>query len=101
MAVGFGVKTISPNGNTGDVLTSPDGRTWGAVQIPYAAELFSVVWSDSQFVAVGYGGTILTSSDGGAWITQNSGTAQELDGVAWSGSQFVAVGVTGTILTSP
>lgn len=67
------------------------------------ANLSGVVWSGSQFVAVGYAGTIVTSPDGHTWTTQTSGTSNDLSGVAWSGSrsEFVAVGKAGTILTSP
>ena len=69
------------------------------------ADLSGIVWSGSQFAAVGgvggdrTSGTILTSSDGRTWTTQNVGTSP-LYNVAWSGSQFVAVGARGTILTS-
>jgi len=58
--------------------------------------LWSVVWSGTQFVAVGGTptriGTILTSPDGTTWTPRTSGTTAGLDAVAWSGTQFVAVG---------
>ncbi len=63
--------------------------------------LHGVVWSGSQFVAVGDGDIILTSPDGSTWTAQTPGTSYALRGVVWSGSQFVAVGDRGTILTSP
>jgi hypothetical protein len=88
------------------ILTSSNGRAWtaqrsGTSQNPYGKPLYGVVWSGSQFVAVGGQGIILTSPDGRAWTAQHSGTSQSLYGVAWAGgSRFVAVGDSGTILTS-
>ena len=74
------------------------GSAWSAVNIrqPYN----SIVWSGSQFVAVGT--SILTSSDGVAWKERPTPVADvTLRKVIWSGSQFVAVGTLGTIITSP
>jgi hypothetical protein len=63
--------------------------------------LNGVVWSGSQFVAVGDSGTILTSSDGATWITRSSGTTDPLEGVVWTGTEYAVVGGSGTFLTSP
>ncbi len=63
-----------------------------------------VIWSGTQFVAVGGnsgGGSVLTSPDGITWTSRTAGTSSGLQGVTWSGTQFVAVGANGTILTSP
>ncbi|HYS58534.1 MAG TPA: hypothetical protein VEM34_10385 [Burkholderiales bacterium] len=63
-----------------------------------------VIWSGTQFVAVGGnsgGGSILTSPDGITWTSRTAGTSSGLQGVTWSGTQFVAVGANGIILTSP
>jgi serine/threonine protein kinase len=80
------------------------GKMWH-VQVSGTSQwLQDVVWSGSQYVAVGgeQPGTILTSPDGHTWTAHSSGTSQGLLGIAWSGSQFVAVGGWGdTILTSP
>jgi len=62
--------------------------------------LAGVVWSGTQFVAVGNPG-ILTSPDGITWTAQAAGSAYSLYGVAWSGTLFAAVGTLGTIVTSP
>jgi hypothetical protein len=73
-------------------------RTFGA------GVLESVIWSGTQFVAVGlvgFNGIIFTSPDGVTWTSQTASNASSLFGVTWSGTQFVAVGDGGTILTSP
>ncbi len=112
----FVVVGVAIGGSSSIILTSPDGRTWTPHRtsqnlhgVPVATGqkptliqgLRGVVWSGTQFVAVGYSGTILTSPDGRTWTAQISGTSEALYGVSWSGSQFVVVGVAGTILTSP
>jgi hypothetical protein len=64
----------------------------------------AVVWSGSQYLAVGGSGvfaTIQSSPDGVNWKADAAGSEYAMFGVAWSGSSFVAVGVNGTILTSP
>lgn len=63
--------------------------------------LNGVVWSGTQFVAVGEAGTVLTSPNGETWTSRSSGTANSLLAVAWAGGKFVAVGGnSGTALTS-
>jgi len=74
-------------------------------------QLYSVTWTGSQLVAVGFndsteGASILTSPDGVTWTTRISGTMTfQLYSVAWTGSQLVAVGQSNSgspqILTSP
>jgi hypothetical protein len=63
--------------------------------------LNAIVWSGTQFVAVGSSGTIRTSPDGKIWTSRTVDSAYHLQGITWSGTQFVAVGVLGIILTSP
>jgi hypothetical protein len=68
------------------------------------AGLKSIVWTGTQFVAVGGGpngvGLILLSTDGFNWNVRSSGTPT-LNAITWTGSELVAVGAAGTILTSP
>ena len=82
------------------VLTSLDGTTWTRTNntTNTNAYLHSVVYGNSQFVAVGTCGEIITSRDGTTWTTTNSGY-QMLSSVTYGNSQFVAVG-DGKILVS-
>jgi hypothetical protein len=57
-----------------------------------AAWLSGIIWTGSQFVAVG-GGNALTSPDGVNW-TQHT-MPNSANDIAWSGTQFVAVGNNG------
>lgn len=83
---------------------------------PNGTYLYSVVWSGTQFVAVGanqnyFGrngtntgignGIIITSPDGVKWTTRSSDTTKGLNSISWSANQFVAVGWGGNIITSP
>lgn len=64
-----------------------------------------MVWTGSQFVAVGllgFDGIIATSPDGLTWTHRTVPTpSRSLAGLAWSGTRLVAVGDNGTALTSP
>jgi Immunoglobulin I-set domain len=64
-------------------------------------DLYGIIFTNGQFVAVGYEGTILTSTNGTNWARQNSGTSRDLHALIYAGGQYVAVGRKGTVLTSP
>ncbi len=89
-----------PVGRT-DIVTSPDGISWTRNDFSVnRSELRSVVWTGTQFVAVGIGRTeeygyamIFTSPDGLHWTdrSQMNYHSPLLD-VIWTGSQIIAVG---------
>ena len=101
-SVGSGTVTLVTVGQSGAIYTNVTGsgsyvsRTSGTSQ-----NLFGVVSSGSQFVAVGAGGTVITSPDGTTWTARTSNTTQTLTAVAWCSAQFVAVGNNGAVVTSP
>ncbi len=106
--VTFDIWLVDVAGNSSNHLTGTfsvrydDTAThWTQSSSGTTANLRHVVWSGTQYVAVGAAGTIITSSDGKSWTKQTSNTNNDLRGIAWSGTQFVAVGAQGTILTSP
>jgi hypothetical protein len=102
-----GTDTLVAVGNSGVIISSPNGTTDGwnfAAVNPLASTnvtVAGVAWDGAQFLAVGGGGSVLTSADGDTWVNQNSQVNIDLEDVAWTGSQFVAVGGSATILTSP
>lgn len=88
-------------GDSGAVLTSPNGTNWAVRNSGSAASLAGVAGSGGLWVVVGAGGTILTSSDNGMnWTPRKSGTTNALAAVARADSQWVAVGAEGTLVTS-
>jgi hypothetical protein len=83
--------------NTGGGVSS--GWVWRN-PLPQGNDLEDIVWTGSQFVAVGAYGTIRTSPDGLVWTTRDSGTTTHLRGVAWNGNKLIAVGTSSSILSS-
>ena len=86
-------------GDSGIVVTSPDGLDWTARGSGTSNSLHAVGWTGDGFFAVGSAGTILASSDGVEWSLRESGATAVLRDIAWNDSLVVAVG--DTILTSP
>jgi hypothetical protein len=80
-------------GNSGTILVSSNGATWGQVYpsgTPTLINLRQVASFGSLYVAVGDAGTIVTSKDNGAtWYTQTLSGAPNLVGVT-AESQLVA-----------
>ena len=68
-------------GNSGTILSSPEGTTWTSRTSGTSNNLNGIIYGNSIFVAVGNSGTILTSSDGTPWTSRTSGTSNGLFGV--------------------
>ncbi len=73
---------------------------WTARASGTVSNLNAVMWTGSQFVAVGSAGIILTSPDGLEWAGQSSPTNNDLLGIASFQNQLIAVGNIGTLVTS-
>ena len=67
---------------------------------PHGNQHNSVIWGDSEFIAVGEGGNIITSELGtvGNWTAQASNTTENLNDIAWNGTVYIGVGEQGTIV---
>lgn len=106
--VAVGTQFDSSSNPTGLIITSPDGITWTPVTVPIQASLNAVIWSGSQFVAVGSilgqptaEATAVTSPDGLNWSNPISFTELTfLTDISWSGSRFVAVGYSGAMTST-
>ena len=77
-----------------------NGMFWTPLVTGIPENINDIIFTGSQYVAVGDDGSIYTSPDLIAWSPQVSGTPRHLRGVAYSGSTYAAVGIAGTILTS-
>ena len=95
LGIFLGTTTASSNSMTG--LTNRSGQLAPSIALP---ELQDVVWTGSQFVAVGGYGTVLTSPTGSVWTPKNAGTGRDLQSVALSGAVILAAGENGIILKS-
>lgn len=102
-----GTDTIVAVGDSGVILSSPNGTTDGWVDVSLAAvpePLAGVSWEsvNSQFIIVGASSTVLTG-DGTNWVQEdlnNIAGAKNLQDVAWLGNRYIAVGNNGAIVTS-
>jgi len=103
------VKTTDYGILTWDGVTFHSGTTdpwwkWSLFDSSYPyPNLSDIIWTGSQFVAVGHNGRVYTSPDAtetSTWTEQASGTANNLEAVTEGAGRFVAVGTAGTILTS-
>ena len=79
----FGQSFVSV-GNSGTILTSPDGILWTKRTSGKWEYLSGVTSGNGLFVTVGESGTILTSPDGNSWTKRTSGTSKYLRGVTYS-----------------
>ena len=97
----FGNDLFVAFGDTGGIITSPDGESWTPRATGTVKALHGSIFGNGMFVAVGEGGTIVTSPDGMSWTNRPSVADSLLRGVAAGNGLFVAVGDQGTIVTSP
>jgi len=74
-AVAFGAGKFVAVGMSGRVLTSPDGVTWSAQLLYGNADLYSIAYGQSGFVALSYDASlsgIYFSPDGVTWTPEGS-----------------------------
>lgn len=99
--VTYGKVSFVAVGDSGVILTSPDGIAWATMTSGTQNQLNAVAYGNDLFIAVGNDGTILTSPDGIIWDSASSGISSQFSGVTFGNGEFVVVGDSGTILTSP
>ena len=88
---------VGVNGFDHSIYYSPGGITWSLATTGVGA-LYSVVYANGLFVAVGEAGLVMTSIDGVTWTPQTSGTVLNLYRITYGGGLFVAVGANGVLL---
>ena len=88
-------------GQTGSLMTSPDGDVWTAVTVPTSENLEGVTFDEDKIVAVGLNGAIINSEDGVVWqVATQIPNSLGLHEVKHDGNRFWAAGVTGNLLYS-
>ncbi len=97
-AAAYGNNTFVVVGDSGTILSSPDGVEWTPRTVELTSisgqqiRLLDVIYQKGLFVAVGTAGIICTSPDGVTWTPRKSGMERDLSGVAYGNNVFVAVG---------
>lgn len=82
-------------GDSGAIYTSTTGTdsgSWVQQVSGTSASLYSVIWTGSQFIAVGDSGTLISSSDGVTWARETSNTTNNLRALVQGPSRIVALG---------
>lgn len=85
-------------GDSGTIITSPDGVTWTARTSGTNYALNDVTWTGSEYVAVGQFGTILTSPDAVDWSFYCHDFNMVLNKVVVGGGSVVIAGDGGVII---
>lgn len=94
-----GKRYVAVGGLSTNVITSENGIDWTIRPSSSASTLYyDVIWSGSQFIAVGASGSVMTSFDGLSWINQDAITTNHLYHIQQIGSQYFAVGRRGNAL---
>ncbi|MFI5356031.1 MAG: immunoglobulin domain-containing protein [Opitutales bacterium] len=87
-------------GNSGTILTSPDGANWtqiisGNAGINTTSSLNAIAYLNGKFFAVGTGSKILSSPDGASndWATTSLNIGgMQMNGIAYGNGTYIAVG---------
>ncbi|MBN1576953.1 MAG: hypothetical protein JW913_10390 [Chitinispirillaceae bacterium] len=95
--VTFGNGLFVAVGDSGTVMTSPDGARWRRQLTGTSNRLISVAFGNNRFVAAGDGGTILRSPDGYAWTDCSPKVKSDFYSVTCGNDRFVAIGEGGAV----
>jgi uncharacterized repeat protein (TIGR02543 family) len=105
----FDYTTVSDNSSS-FLEVSSDGVSWSSCDtyIPKSTSLTSIIWTGTQFVAVGgcrsstypENSVAYTSVDGLSWNDNDFPTTSFISSVTWTGNTYVAVGNDGKVYTS-
>ena len=87
-------------GDSGVIITSPDGINWTTRTSGTSNNLQGITYGNGLFVVVGASGNILTSSDGITWTSRTSGTSAQIRKIIWVNNLFITVGNSGIVLSS-
>jgi hypothetical protein len=99
-SVTFGNDLFVAVGDSGTIITSPDGATWTQQHSGITTVVRSVSYCKDRFVAVGDSGKILSSTDGKTWASIPSGNSLSLRSSTYGNGMFLIVSWDGTTLTS-
>ena len=107
MDVTYGNNLYVAVGDSGTILTSPNGITWTSRVSGTTDEIHRVKYYNSQYFAggdisaSGTNGILLKSSDGITWTNRLSTPTYSISDIAFGNNLYVTVGGGGAILTSP
>lgn len=86
--------------SSGNIFTSTDEITWTELPAAAPSGLYGIVWTGSNFIAVGSVGTIVTSTDGSTWNNRSIASGPTFYDVKVVSGKVVAVGSSGRVFVS-
>jgi hypothetical protein len=106
LGVCYGKNIFVAVGDSGQVLTSPNGADWTLHDSVTFDELHGIIFEQGIFVAVGYSwddsrGLIMTSPDGASWSRYMTNSNETVYGIAFGNNTFAAVSDYGSIAVAP
>jgi hypothetical protein len=84
-------------GDNGELLTTPDGRTWTRHTQFTDKDVNAVTWTGQVFVAGGEDGDVFSSADGTLWLSEETPFSQTLKGLTFHNGTLVGVTKSGEI----
>ncbi|MCH9650305.1 MAG: hypothetical protein K0U98_18875 [Deltaproteobacteria bacterium] len=97
---GDGYVAVGSSFSGGEIWRSDDGLAWQQASFDNGANLNDVIWTGTEFVAVGQDGRITASGTGEIWTERDSSTTLDLIAITGDTNQMVALGRDGLIATS-
>jgi hypothetical protein len=89
-------------GDSGTILTSPDGVAWTKRTAPISAHLAAVSWNGNHWIVAGRFGDVMVSEDGVTWTLGSLESTSSFSSLASSGAgTTVVMGAQGKARTSP
>ena len=89
-------------GDTGGLMTSPDGATWTSRTSSFGSTNINAVayGNDGYWVAVGLSGLVAYSTDGISWTQISTGISGSVTSVAWGNNLWIIGNGTGAMRTA-
>jgi Calx-beta domain len=97
---GHGLIRTSDDGGITWITRVPNPPPLPAPQVAPLQELRDVIWTGSQFIAVGTDSVVMTSPDGISWATRYALGKDDFNAVIWTGALMIAVGHDGKLGSS-
>lgn len=82
-AVVYGNSLFVTVGESGSIVTSPNGQNWTSQTSGTTDMLNSVAYGKNTYVAGGVGGIVLTSTNGTTWVPRSSGVTKEIESLTF------------------
>jgi len=91
---------VGSSASGGEIWRSDDGIAWQQANFDNGADLRDVIWTGTEFIAVGEEGRLSASGTGENWTERDSSAILGLIAITGDANQMVALGRDGLLATS-